>query len=272
MNRRHAISLLMSSLKGAGAPAAALLVQIRTGRVLHVSGAEVAKRSLLPPGSTIKPFVLWALLRSGKLRADEGFLCPGRLAIGSRRFDCSHPPIDTPMRADTALAYSCNCFVAHVAERLSPAEFAAAAGQWGLTSRTGWMGATEIAGRVRRAASPDAVRLQALGSDGVLVTPAGLASAYCRLARSAGEDAMRPIIAGLEGAIEFGTAQLARAAGEKMAGKTGSVPGPHAWFAGFVPSRSPEVVVTVLAPGMSGGSDAAPAAARLVADWRAGRI
>jgi cell division protein FtsI/penicillin-binding protein 2 len=83
---------------------------------------------------------------------------------------------------------------------------------------------------------------------------------------------MQPILAGMEGAVEFGTAQLARVSSAKMAGKTGSVPGPHAWFAGFLPSRSPELVVTVLASGSSGGSDAAPVAARIVDAWRAGRL
>jgi penicillin-binding protein 2 len=96
--------------------------------------------------------------------------------------------------------------------------------------------------------------------------------------------AMQPILAGLEGAVEFGTAQNALVSGaasggrsaEKLAGKTGSVltsaGEPIAWFAGFWPSRAPETVVTVMVPGHSGGADAAPVAGRVLEAYRAGRL
>jgi cell division protein FtsI/penicillin-binding protein 2 len=122
----------------------------------------------------------------------------------------------------------------------------------------------------------DRVRLQALGEDGVLVTPAGLANAYRNLARSASTPEMAPILAGLEGAVDFGTAQLAKVPGLAVAGKTGSVLAPDgahiAWFAGFAPSRSPEVVVTVMVQGRSGGGDAAPIAGQILEAYRAGKI
>ena len=275
MVRRRAVSILVGALANIGAKAsagldrfldpaqgAALLLNVRTRALIAVNGNVSAGKTVVPPGSTLKPFVLAALMKRGRLTADEAFVCPIRLSIGNRRFDCAHPPLVTPMHLDTALAYSCNCFVAHVAERFKPGELAGELTSLGLARRT--------------ARSPDAQRIQALGESGVLVTPMELALAYRRLALRANEPEMRSILTGLEGAVEFGTAQHARVTGATVAGKTGSTRSAAgdsiAWFAGFMPSREPEVVVTVMTTGRSGGSDAAPIASRILEAYRAGRL
>jgi cell division protein FtsI/penicillin-binding protein 2 len=246
---------------------AAILLDVRSRRPIAIHAAAVAGRFLAPPGSTLKPFVLAALLRSGKLTATESLPCPGRLTIAGRSFDCSHPRLDSPMRVETALAYSCNCFVARVAERFAPGELA------GELARAGF---GEASGRIRPVSSRDDVRLQALGEEGILITAAELARAYRSLALQAGRAEIQPIVAGLEGAVEYGTGQRAQVPGVKVAGKTGSVRtesgAPIAWFAGFLPSRAPEVVVAVMLQGHSGGSDAAPVAGRILEAYRAGRL
>jgi cell division protein FtsI/penicillin-binding protein 2 len=289
MLRRRALSLLLGTLAPVRARAAgnldrflgttkgvALLLDIRTRRPIAISGADLAGRSLAPPGSALKPFVLAALLKSGKLDADAAFPCPARLTIRDRTLDCSHPPLATPVRIDTALAYSCNCFVAHAAERFEPGELARALVSFGLDSPTGLIPGGDARGRVLPARDVDAQRLQALGEDGILITAAELAFAYRLLALQTTRPELRPIFAGLEGAVEFGTAQHARVSGVKVAGKTGSVltaaGEPLAWFAGFLPSRAPEVVIVVMLPGRSGGADAAPVAGRILEAFRAGRI
>ncbi len=287
MLRRQAVVALLGGLARAGeiasldrfigAPGgAALLVDVRARRLIAASGAQVAARSLTPPGSTLKPLVLAALLKSAKLDAGFSFPCPGRLTIGRRSLDCSHPPLDAPVRIDTAIAYSCNCFVAEVARRFAPGELARVLEAYGFASPSGLMAGDEAAGRVLPARTIDAQRLQALGEDGIIVTVAELAMAYRLLTLQIGTPEMRPILAGLEGAVEFGTAQHARVAGAKVAGKTGSIVTdagvPVAWFAGFLPSRAPEVVVAVMLPGRSGGADAAPIAGRILAAHHAGRL
>jgi penicillin-binding protein A len=242
------------------APGAALLLDVHAREIVAIYHSAVATNALAPPGSTVKPFTLSALLRAGKLTAGESFLCPGKLTVGGHSLNCSHPPLSLPVCAETALAYSCNCFVAHMAERLRPEELA------GELQRAGF------ASGVRRAAGPDSLRLQSLGEDGVLATAAGLAMAYRTLALTA----LPPILAGLEAAVDYGTAQLARVDGVKVAGKTGSVRGSDglrtAWFAGFMPSRNPEVVMAVMLHGNSGGSDAAPFAGRILDAWRERRL
>ena len=241
----------------------ALLLRLRDRRLLVADGFSVAQHLVFPPGSTVKPFSLLALLESGRLTADEGYICPRRLTIAGRSFNCSHPLSPLPMNVSRALAYSCNCAVAHFAERFRSGELSRSLQRSGL------------AGFVRNGLTgPDCI-LQALGEEGVQVTAWEMLGAYRRLANRVAERVVAPVIEGLEGAVEFGTARAAWLDGIRVAGKTGSVRTSHngygAWFAGFAPSRAPEVVVTVLVAGRSGGADAAPIARRLLRHYFAGR-
>jgi len=278
MLRRHAIASLLATgtwTKAVartkdvdrffqGAHGASVLVDRKTRRLIAAHAPELAGGSAAPPGSTMKPLVLNALLERGLLRPGDAFPCPHDLRLAGRSFDCSHPPLSVPFTARTAIAYSCNCFVAHYAPRFRAGELASEIERCGLVSRTNWFGESEGAGRVWNALP----ELQSLGEDGVLVTPASLAMAYCRLASRAAP----AVLAGMEDAVDFGTAQRAQVAGLKVAGKTGSARTPAgiylAWFAGFTDTA----VVTVMLQAKSGGADAAPVAARILeAHWK-GRL
>jgi cell division protein FtsI/penicillin-binding protein 2 len=253
-----------------------VLVEVASRRLIGAGGLAFARRSLQPPGSTLKPFVLAALIESGRLKATELFHCPGRLRIRDRSFDCVHPALAAPLSVDTALAYSCNCFVAHVAERFQPGELAREFERAGLSSNTRWFDGDEAVGRIRPAMNLDVQRIQALGEDSVEITVAELALAYRLLALKIDRPEMRAIQAGLEGAVEFGTAQNAAITGVRSAGKTGSAltasGEPVAWLAGFLPSSAPQVVLAVMLPGRSGGADAAPVARRIFEAYRSGKL
>jgi cell division protein FtsI/penicillin-binding protein 2 len=273
MLRRTAIPVLFAGCASAAPRAlrrffdsdqgAALLLDIPARRILAVHRPNVAAAEILPPGSAVKPLVLAALLRRKAISPGVSFVCSGKLAIAGRQLNCSHPPLGTPLDIAAALAYSCNSFVARCAEHLQPRDLAVL----GLGSRTGLLEG-EAAGTIG-SGNP---QLQALGEEGILVTTAGLAMAYRNLARHC----ETPILEGLEGAVEFGTAQRARVHGLRVAGKTGSTRAASgariAWFAGFAPSRSPEVAIVVMLQGRSGGADAAPIAARILEAYRAGRL
>ena len=159
------------------------------------------------------------------------------------------------MQARSAIAYSCNCFVARYAARFEPGELASVFARCGLLS-----GTEGVSGELTRAD----VRLQALGESGIRVTPMALAMAYARRAW------VGPVLGGLQDAVEFGTAQRARVDGVGVAGKTGSVRAPDgmhvAWFAGF----TPKYTVAVMLQGRSGGADAAPVAGRILETAHAG--
>jgi cell division protein FtsI/penicillin-binding protein 2 len=268
MTRRHAILLFLASSKldrlVHPERGCALLLDVRSKHVIAANSVDKMSNILALPGSTLKPFVLAALLRTGRLSGKESYRCPGDLRILGREMNCSHPRLEQPVQPDTALAYSCNCFVARVAERFRPGELAIE------LQRSGF----GVAGSVRRARSQDAQRLQALGEDGILITVVELASAYRLLSENVQEARYSPVLAGLEEAVQFGTARRAQIAGEAVAGKTGSsylASGePVAWFAGFMPSRRPEVVVVIMLKGRSGGADAAPVAGEILQAYRAG--
>ena len=289
MLRRTAVSLLVGSVAQFPARASvlldhvveptrgcAILLDVRARRLIAMNSSTSVSRGLFPPGSTLKPFVLAALLRNGRLDPNEGFVCSKRLRVGNRQFDCVHPHLATPMRVDTALAYSCNSFTARAAERFEPGELGRELQRVGFASRTGLAANGEAWGNVEMLIDRDAQRVQALGEMGIFITPLQLAHAYRQLALQVNDRAMQPIVAGLEGAVAFGTAQNARVAGVTVAGKTGSTfsaaGNPIAWFCGFMPSRSPAVVVTVMLAGHSGGADAAPAAAAILEAYKAGRL
>jgi cell division protein FtsI/penicillin-binding protein 2 len=255
---------------------AAVLLDVRNRRLISTNNERLAGNALMPPGSTLKPFVIAALLKRGKLRPDTAFPCPGHLTIANRRFDCTHPVLAMPVRPDTALAYSCNCFVAHAAEQFGRGELSRELERLGFASRTGLIAGPEAAGTVAAATTLDTVRLQAIGEAGIMVTPLALALAYRNLAVDSGTSAMLPVLKGLEGAVAFGTAQQAHMDGVSVAGKTGttrSISGNSiAWFAGFLPSRAPETVVAVMLSGRSGGADAAPVAAQILEAHKADRL
>ena len=251
----------------------ALLIEIAGRRLIAAHRPEIAAAELNPPGSTVKPLVLAALLNAGKLGAEEAFPCPGRLTIAGEPFPCSHPPMALPIVPRTAIAYSCNCFVAHVAQRFTAGELARSLERSGIASPASLPGSPPVAAGVLQPAPPGAPsQLQALGERRIAVTAAGMAIAYRSLALAA-----PPVILdGLEDAVAYGTAQRAAVPGLTVAGKTGSLRTPSgklvAWFAGFAPSRNPRVVVTVMLQARSGGADAAPIAGRILSAWQAGRL
>ncbi|HLH03835.1 MAG TPA: SpoIID/LytB domain-containing protein [Bryobacteraceae bacterium] len=237
--KRRDLLALPLALSVPGSPTAAILMRFEDGSVLHAEGP--ADTWLLAPGSTIKPFTLQALLDAHRLSASDHFLCPGVLHVAGRNLTCSHPRGLPPLNVTNAIAYSCNCAVAHFAQRFSTAELQSALRTAGFRT------------------APANLTLQALGEEGVLTTPRELAQAYRRLARLAHP----AILAGLEGAVQYGTAQSAALPGFTVAGKTGTSRY-TALFAGFAPSRVPTWVVTVATQGHSGGADAAPIARELL--------
>jgi cell division protein FtsI/penicillin-binding protein 2 len=236
-----------------------IVLDANSGRVIDSQRIETARSLLAPPGSTLKPLVLAALLESGKLRPDETFICSGKFSIEGRSFACVHPRVSTPIDLPTAIAYSCNEYVAKAARRFGSGELVRALSRYGLASRT-QLSEGEATGLLQ-STNGARTQLQALGEANVEITLLELASAYHQLAA----DAPQTVLKGLEDAVEFGTAQRSQIAGVRIAGKTGSAAsGRWAWFAGFAPSRRPKVIVAVLTQGSSGGADAAPIARELL--------
>jgi hypothetical protein len=163
----------------AGQPGTIVVVSVTSQQVLASHNLELASAQLIRPGSTLKPFVVLALLDSGKLDPGQHFLCKRPLYIGNIRMDCSHTTEIAELDADDAIAYSCNSYISQVASRLGPRELVEALRRAGLDSPTG-LGKPECC----------AVDPMILGEWSATLTQ----SRYVRVARNtASEPAHRPV-------------------------------------------------------------------------------
>jgi cell division protein FtsI/penicillin-binding protein 2 len=228
--------LMVALVCGHPGMAGVVVLDAASGKVLEADHADVAAA---PPGSALKPFTALALLDAG-FPDKTTLVCPRTLRVSGRKMDCTHPQLAAPVDLAVALAYSCNYFFVRASRRLDAQRLVEALRGFGFEARP--------------AATEEQLQLQAIGQWGVQATPMQMAQAYRRLARSGS----RLITAALEGATEFGTAQLAAVPGVPVAGKTGTAP--QAWFAGWAPAQDARVIVVAFLPSGRGGADAAPLA------------
>jgi cell division protein FtsI/penicillin-binding protein 2 len=240
-----------------------VVVDVTTRGVLAAHGMDLASLRLESPGSTLKPFLLMALLEAGKLDPKEQFICRRPLKIGQAQLDCTHPAEITQLDAAEAIAYSCNSYVAQVTTRLSGAELVDLLRRAGFDTPSGLV-AHEARGRIALPSNLEELQLEALGYHGIAVTPLELLEAYRKLAlrkrqNDLGVDA--PVFGGLEDSVAFGMAHASWVDGMNIAGKTGTsvarnTQQTHGFFVGYAPAEKPEIAVVVfLAQGR--GLDAA---------------
>jgi len=257
----------------AGQPGTIVVVSVTSQQVLASHNLELASAQLVRPGSTLKPFVLLALLDSGKLDPSQHFLCKRPLYIGNIRMDCSHTTEIVEPDADDAIAYSCNSYISQAASRLGPRELVEALRRAGLDSPTG-LGKPEAAGYVNRLTTSEEIQLAALGERGVEVTPLELLEAYRKLAlrkRTENTQPSKAVFEGLEHAITYGSAHAAYVDGMHIAGKTGTATAPntartHGLFVGYAPADQPEIALVVYLP-QGHGLDAAKLAQPVFAEY-----
>ncbi len=265
----------------AGRPGAVVALNVETGKVIAELNITAAAQRLELPGSTVKPFVLMELLRTGKVEPMKKVACHRPLYIGGRRMDCTHSPDVATLNATDAIAYSCNTYFSTVALRMTAVDLAETFHRAGFTSLTG-LASSEAIGRVSMAQSPAHLQLQALGDWGLQVTPLELLSAYRHLAlqKLKGQETENnktgfatPVFQGLERAVLYGTAHAAQPMGTSAAGKTGTAsgvnkPGSHGFFVGYAPADKPEIVLLVYLEHGRGMDAAAVAAPVFTTYWK----
>jgi cell division protein FtsI/penicillin-binding protein 2 len=256
---QKAVDLAMKGRAGA-----AVVANVTTGEILAAEGMELAAHRLARPGSTVKPFVMMALLESGKIVASERLLCRRPLRIGGVRMDCAHASSIVELNAEEAIAYSCNSYFAEAATRLSGAELVQALRRAGFDSPSGLV-KEEASGRIEMPRDREMLQLEALGDRGIEVTALELLGAYRKLAlqkRSGGTvGADAAVFAGLEESVTYGMAHAANVDGVKSAGKTGTAASrggarTHGFFVGYAPAEKPEIVVVVYLEQGNGGDAA----------------
>jgi cell division protein FtsI/penicillin-binding protein 2 len=279
----------------AGRPGAVVALDAATGKLLAQWNITVAAQRLERPGSTVKPFVLMELLRSGKVQPDQRLACHRPLYIGAHRMDCTHSPAVASLDAADAIAYSCNSYFSTVALRMNAAELAEVFRRAGFTSPTG-LAAGEAVGRIEPPQSQPKLQLQALGDWGIEITPLELLFAYRTLAlqqlglqkvgsqkpdsqkpgsqeQSSNPGFANPVFQGLERSVIDGVAHAAQPTGTTAAGKTGTASGvntvgSHGFFVGYVPADKPEMVLLVYLEHGRGMDAAAVAAPVFTSYWK----
>jgi penicillin-binding protein 2 len=252
----------------------AVVVEVRSGRVIAAYHSDVAARRLARPGSAFKPFTLLALLQTRKLSPTDSLVCRRNLRVGAHDLSCTHPQTG-PLQAVSALAYSCNDFFATFGSRLTAAELQTAFTKSGFASATG-LAPDEAAGSIHAAVTDEERQLQAVGEGDMKVTPLEMLAAYRSIALRRTDPnattADRVVFQGLEEATTYGMARLAALPELKVAGKTGTPKTDdghwtNGWFAGYAPADKPEIAVVVFLERGTGPGDAAPLAGEIFSAW-----
>jgi len=240
---------------------AIVVLDPQTGRVPAVVNTQLAFDHAFTPGSTIKPFVTLAALRTQVINRDTRIRCRGKYKRTRLVDACAHARNLGPFDPAEALAYSCNYYFATVGERLNEDDLAQTLSEFGFGRTTGINDDQESAGLLARgrwgfeSAVGEGVFLQ--------VTPIQMALAYAAFFN--GGKLFRPFVAGapdfksqlrsevhvddgerslllegMRGAVEFGTAKNAHlgSLSAYIVGKTGTATPlqgfrPQGWFAGI---------------------------------------
>jgi penicillin-binding protein 2 len=265
----------------AGRPGAVVALDAVTGKLLAEWNLTVAAQRLEQPGSTVKPFVLMELLRSGKVQPGQRLACHRPLYVGGHRMDCTHSSAIASLDATDAIAYSCNTYFSSMALRMTASDLAETFHRAGFTSPTGLVSGEAI-GHIAPPQSQSHLQLQALGDWGIEVTPLELLFAYRRLALQKLEAQepgntkpaiVNPVFEGLERSVLYGAAHAAQPTGISAAGKTGTAsgvnkPGSHGFFVGYAPAEKPEIVLLVYVEHGRGTDAAAVAAPVFTSYWK----
>ncbi len=136
------------------------------------------------------------------------------------------------LKAPEALAYSNNEFFDQLIARMDPADLERGYARFGLSYRSPTLTLNDLLNGTKR-----------------------LVARYR-------EERLRPIFAGMEEAVSYGTARLAAIPATTVAGKTGTT-NRSALFVGYAPAAQPRYLVVLHLDSGSGGGDAAPYAAKI---------
>ncbi|MDX2176964.1 MAG: penicillin-binding transpeptidase domain-containing protein [Candidatus Sumerlaeia bacterium] len=143
-----------------------------------------AAAGLYPPGSTLKPFALAAILEAGLHRPQETIECRGefRLPGWSRPFHCT--AAHGAVTAERALKVSCNTYFYRAGSELGAERLLASYARFGFGAEPGLSIPQQKAGRLPDAGSVAAGELVnlSIGQGSLLATPLQVARAYASLA------------------------------------------------------------------------------------------
>lgn len=264
-----------------GRPGGVVVMRVSDGRVIATANEDVCCRQLHAPGSIFKLVTAFGALSEGCARENETFRCGGRREVSGHTLHCTVPNGHGAVRIQAAIAQSCNLTFYELGMRLGADRLLGYAELLGLAAPCrGFPGKQSVGTMPRRTVHPaDTARLGIGQADGLRITPLAAAEMVRRLVTgdiaSDGLDpaqirsALAVVRRGMRESVTAGTCRAAALASVQVAGKTGSTEAQDnpaersAWFVGFAPYESPEVVVVVFVKRGRGFDTAAPIAGRV---------
>lgn len=280
-----------------------------------------ATQGLYPPGSTFKILTAIAGMRQNVIYDGAVYQCKGQEYIGTRPYPCHNRRGHLDIKIQRALALSCNTYFYHFGVKTGIDHISKEARRFGFHERTGIQLPHETnrmlipdkkwkRERFGEGWASGHTANVAIGQGDILVTPLQMACFTASVARR--ETRTKPTILhvpedqradinhggepigltdpqyqdirnGMEKAVEFGTAQLCKIPGIRIAAKTGTAQVPDsdrnsptfgqkltlAWFIGFAPVDNPSIAIAICVEGTDpndnyqGGTTAAPIARNL---------
>lgn len=258
-----------------------------------------ATQGLYPPGSTFK--TVTALAAMEHLSGWQNFTveCTGEAHFEDKVIHCYNNKAHGTVDMKKAMAVSCNCYFAAVAEKIGAGDLAKTMRQVGMDQPSHFeletslnnicleKGATEselvetAIGQGRTSVTPlyMAMLASAIANDGMMMKPYIVDHVVYPNGDSGKNtvpEKLRDICSPEEAAIlrdmmtevvTSGTGTAAAVSGVTVAGKTGTAQNAtgndHSWFIGFAPAEDPKVAVAVLIENLDHGS-ATPIAGKVI--------
>lgn len=244
-----------------------------------------------PPGSVFKLLVGAAALEADPQNINRIFYCPGYIEVEGRRLTC--PKVHEELSFQEGIAFSCNTVFTELALELGEDRIRKQTEKLGFDQKisigipikTSSFGAAPMSlnalvesaigqGQVLTTPFQMALVTAAIANNGLLVEPyllkgRGLPeqdfvifnkTSRTRVFKTGTAQALKEAMAAT---VAYGTGWQAQLGETDVAGKTGSAENPHgkahAWFVGFAPVETPQLVVAVIVEnGGSGGGQGAP--------------
>ncbi len=258
-----------------------------------------ATQGLYPPGSTFK--TVTALAGIENLPDWEGFTveCTGEREFQDKVIHCYNNKAHGTVDMKQALAVSCNCYFAALAEEIGAGTLAKTMRQVGMDADSHFeLETSRNSISLTRGATESELVETAIGQGRTSVTPLYMAMLAAAIAN--GGRMMQPYIVDhlvypdgteakntvpekladicsaetaalltemMTAVVSEGTGRAAAVSGVTVAGKTGTAENAtgndHSWFIGFAPAENPQVAVAVLIEDANTGS-ATPIAGKVI--------